>query len=168
MSKITEIIFRIFLCLVHQFSLKFTGLPTFIDQQKQHEMYTLKTENLFMQCVSQKLGSHKGNKKSCLSDASIMLWIQLLNEVDVHDDTTLVIKRFNYFLQLLEITTLSIYTAQYLFILVIISWCCCMNSRYVNSERGTNTASYLEAVGNCRHSYRWELKILLEFVYLAK
>ena len=36
-------------------------------------MHTLKTGNLFIQCGSQNLGLHKGNKKSCLSDALIIL-----------------------------------------------------------------------------------------------
>ena len=36
-------------------------------------MYTLKTGNLFIQCGSQNLGLHKENKKSCLSDALIIL-----------------------------------------------------------------------------------------------
>ena len=44
------------------------------------------------------------------------------------------------------------YTAQYWFILVIMVWCCCINFRNVNAERGTNSANYLEAVEKCRYS----------------
>ena len=95
--KTKEIIYRIFLSLVHQFSLKLTGFSNYIDQQKQHQMYTLTTVNLFILCGSQNLGPHKGNDKSCLSDALIILWIQWLNEACVRDDSTFMIKRFNYF-----------------------------------------------------------------------
>ena len=51
----------IFLSLVHKFSLKLTGF------------YTLKTGNLFTQRGSQNLAPYKGNKKSCLKGASIIL-----------------------------------------------------------------------------------------------
>ena len=63
----------IFLSLVHKFSLKLTGFSNFINQQKQHQIYTLKTGNLFTQRGSQNLVLYKGNKKSCLKGASIIL-----------------------------------------------------------------------------------------------
>ena len=56
----------IFLSLVHKFSLKLTGFSNFINQQKQHQIYTLKTGNLFTQRGSQNLVPYKGNKKIML------------------------------------------------------------------------------------------------------
>ena len=78
--KIKEIIYRIFLCLVHKFSLKFAEFSNFVDQQKQHQMYTLKTGNVFIQCGTQNLRPQKRNMKSCLSDVLIILWIPWLND----------------------------------------------------------------------------------------
>ena len=54
-------------------SIKITGFSNLKDQYKQHHMYTVNTENLFMQCGSQNLEPYKRNKKSCLSDALIKL-----------------------------------------------------------------------------------------------
>ena len=52
--------------MVHQFL-----FPGFSNVQ--YKMYTLKTGNLFIQCGSQNLEPHKGNKKSCLRDALFIL-----------------------------------------------------------------------------------------------
>ena len=112
--KIKEIICKTFLYLVYQFSLRFTGFSNFISLQKQYQMYTLKTGNLFIQCGSQNLQPHKWNKKLCLHDALIILWIQQFGEVCMYDDSTLMVKRFDYFLQLQEITTLGILYNNYL------------------------------------------------------
>ena len=146
LRKIKEIIYKIFLCLVHQFSLKFPDFSNFIDQQKQDQMYTLKTENLFIQCGSQNSGPQKGNKKSCLSDAIIIFLTQWLNEACLMLITPWLSKDLTTFCRCRKLLhwvycTILVYSGDNILMLLHYLWTC-------DCWEEENTENYLEVEKN--------------------